>query len=188
MGTRLNLVPERNAFFNASLRLVKQGRFQNASMSEIAFVARINARTVPYVFESRDELVSELGATITSQITTTMNDVFDSVGTFKEKFFNGWSALYEYYTVHPNVIAFMDQFGSLAQNHVVYPGNAKVLIDFFRRSATSEVSAALNAETLAYFYHDNILSAARMRAVLGLNGVNLSPEQSACLLWNAISR
>jgi len=186
MSTRLNLIPERNAFFDASLRLVKQGRFQGASMSEIAFVARISARTVPYVFESRDELVSELGAMIISQITKKMNDVFSSPGSFKQRFFNGWTALYEYYSEHPNVIAFMEQFGSLSQTHVVYPGNARILIDFFRMAADFELSTALNAETLAYVFHDNILSAARMRAVVGLNGVSLSPEQSSWLLWNSL--
>lgn len=188
MSHRLNLMPERHAFFDASLRLVKQGRFQSASMSDIAFVARISAKTVPYVFGSRDELMFELGAMISSQITTAMSDVFNSSGTFKQKFFDVWSALYKYYADHPNVIAYIDQFGSLSQAGLVHPGHTKILVDFFGLDATSEISSDLNAETLAFLFHDNILSAARMRTVVGLNGVSLSPEQSSWLLWNSITR
>ena len=62
--------------------------------------------------------------------------------------------------------AFLNQFDVLSKNArslTVYPGHTRRLVEFFK-SAPAGLIDVSDAETVAYLFHENVLSAAQMKA------------------------
>jgi AcrR family transcriptional regulator len=185
----INATLERNAFYDASLRLVKDGKFQAMSVTEIAFMARISEGAIPFIFESRERLVTDLIEHVTSQITKTIEDAAKKSTSYKRRFFDVWYALYEHYTKNPNVIAFIEQFDNINKNKTgsIHPASTEALIELFRKAQIGEVIKPVNAETLAYIFHENVVTAAKMYTSKLFVDVNFAPQHLPEMLWASIS-
>ena len=183
----INAMPERNAFYDASLRLVKDGKFQAMSVTEIAFMARISERAIPFIFESRERLVSDLIEHVTSQIANTIEGAAKKSTSYKQRFFDVWHALYEHYTKNPNVIAFMEQFDNINKKGSLHPASTAALIDLFKKAQMAEVIKPVNAETLAYIFHENVVTAAKMHTSKLFADINFAPQQFPEMLWTSVS-
>ena len=183
----INAMLERNAFYDASLRLVKDGKFQAMSVTEIAFMARISERAIPFIFESRERLVSDLIEHVTSQIANTIEGAAKKSTSYKQRFFDVWHALYEHYTKNPNVIAFIEQFDNINKKGFLHPASTAALIDLFKKAQIGEVIKPVNAETLAYIFHENVVTAAKMHASKLFADINFAPQQFPEMLWTSVS-
>lgn len=175
---------EREAFFKASLRLIKEGRFKLAPMDEIAFRARISGLATPFIFESKENLFSDLVKNVTSQIAKVITNELSKSGSFKQKFFALWLGLYEYYSKHPGVVSFIEQKETLCQSSSVNVCRDvfELLIDFFR-TANGEFSNDISSETLASVYHENVLSAVKLTSNAGPASEHLRLKLLPLLLW-----
>ncbi|HEX5171339.1 MAG TPA: hypothetical protein VFW11_19315 [Cyclobacteriaceae bacterium] len=175
---------ERRAFFNASLKLISAGKFQLASMDEIAFHARISGMATPFIFENKNNLFSDLVEDITSQIAKVMNDEMTKAHPLKQKFFALWLALYEYYSKHPGVASFIEQREALCKSSSseIYPDAFEPLIGFFK-SAKDEIRNDISAEILATVFHENILAAVKLRSGFMSDAENLRLKLLPLLLW-----
>lgn len=159
-------VQERKLLFDASMLLIGNGRFLNATMQEIAFQARMSEATVAFIFENRTQLLAELIDYTAGNI----HDILDestrlSTRPYKERFFDLWTRLYNHYVSTPGLSAFLQQFDILSRNAgslLVYPGYAPSLANFFK-NAPSGLLDVSDAETVAYLFHENVLTAAQMR-------------------------
>ena len=181
------LAMEKNAIFDASLKLLKAGKFQGTPLVEIAFLSRMSSRLIENVFATREELLGELSSTLTSRIIGIIEDAGARSTSFRESFFYIWNALYKYYTRNPDVIAFMDQFETIKVSQkaprMVHPANSTPLIQLFTRPECPFE----NKETLAAIFHSNVLSAAKMSCAPDFNDLILQPEFFSQLLWNGLS-
>ena len=126
---------EKIAIFDASLKLLRAGKFQGTPLTEIAFRANMSGRMIDHIFSSREKLLSELSETLTGQIVKLIDEAARKGENFKDRFFDVWTALYKYYRKNPDVIAFLEQFEnmSFSQDHakVIHPANSKPLIQLF---------------------------------------------------------
>ena len=175
---------ERQAFFNASLKLIKEGRFQFAPMDEIAFRARISGLATPFIFESKENLFSDLVENVTSQIAKVINNELSKSGSFKEKFFALWLALYDHYSKHPGVVSFIEQKGTLCQSSSVNvcPDVLELLIAFFG-TEKGELSNDIGREALAAVFHENVLTAAKLKSNAAPESEHLRLKLLPLLLW-----
>jgi hypothetical protein len=55
---------ERDRIFNAALMLIREGKYYNATLGEIAYYARLSETTTQVLFKSKDVLTSELSALV----------------------------------------------------------------------------------------------------------------------------
>src|SRR3954469_7307806 len=108
-NTNIHIDPlrlEKKEIFNASLKLLNEGKFHATSMNEIAFYAKLTESTIHYIFESREKLLEELSQNLTSEIIKTVKEADKNSILFKDKFLSIWNALYQYYLQAPAVISF----------------------------------------------------------------------------------
>jgi TetR/AcrR family transcriptional repressor of multidrug resistance operon len=180
------LMMEKRAIFEASLNLLRAGKFQGTPLTEIAFLAKMSGRMIEEVFESREKLLEELSETLTTQITKLIEEAAGTSNTFKQRFFHVWVALYKHYTKNPNVIAFLEQFENIKvlqhPRSLIYPGNSAPLIELFSGSDCTVGSA----ETLAAIFHSNVLSAAKMSCMSDSQELDFKPELFSQLLWTGM--
>lgn len=152
--------------FDASLLLISKGRFLNATMQEIAYQARMSEATVAYIFEHRTHLLGDL-------LTFTATNIYDliddatrlSARPFKERFFELWKRLHRHYVATPGLPAFLQQFDILSKNArsiAIYPGYAPRLVDFFKNAPAGSIDVS-DAETIAYIFHENVVTSAQMK-------------------------
>lgn len=160
-------VQERKLLFDASMQLISNGRFLNATMQEIAFQARMSEATAYYIFENRPQLLAELIEHTSGHIYAVIDDATRlSVRPFKERFFELWKRLHFCYANTPGLPSFLQQYDVLsksARSLTLYPGYAQRLVDFFK-SAPAGVIDVSDADTVAYIFHENVLTAAQTKA------------------------
>ncbi|HTF20608.1 MAG TPA: TetR/AcrR family transcriptional regulator [Chryseolinea sp.] len=182
-------VQERKLLFDASMHLISNGRFLNATMQEIAFQARMSEATVAYIFENRTQLLAELIEYTAGNIYGVIDDTTRlSIRPFKDRFFDLWSRLHQCYATTHGMPAFLQQFDVLSKNArslTLYPGYAPRLVDFFR-SAPSGLIDVSDGETVAYMFHENVLTAAQMktRAAGMSDDINLHMPE---MLWKYLA-
>ena len=159
-------IQERKLLFDASMHLINNGKFLNATMQEIAYQARMSEATVSYIFENRTQLLADLIEYTVSNI----NGVIDestrlSIRPFRDRFFALWKQLHSCYVSTHGMPAFLQQYEVLSKNArslTLYPGYAQRLIDFFRSAPDGLINVS-DAETIAYLFHENALTAAQMK-------------------------
>lgn len=159
-------VQERKLLFDASLQLISKGRFLNATMQEIAYQAKMSEATVAFIFEHRTHLLGDL-------ITYTATNIYDVIDdatrlsprSFKVRFFELWKRLHRHYVSTPGLPTFLQQFDMLLKNArslAIYPGYAPRLVEFFRNAPAGIIDVS-DAETIAYIFHENVLTSAQMK-------------------------
>lgn len=159
-------VQERKLLFDASMHLISNGRFLNATMQEIAYQARMSEATVAFIFENRTHLLADLIEYAVGNINNIIDDATKSnTLLFKDRFFELWKRLYSCYGSTPGLPAFLQQYDVLsksARSLKLYPGYSERLVEFFR-NAPSGLLDVSDAETIAYLFHENVLTAAQMK-------------------------
>jgi AcrR family transcriptional regulator len=154
---------EKQAIFQVSLRLLREGRFHAMTLNEIAHLANISAAMMECVFKTREKLLEELTDVVTLQIQKELDASIQIAGSLKDRFFNAWLALYQFYTRYPDVIAFIDQYENLKKSldplPVKHPATFQSLIDLFNEGT---IASDTPGETFAWLLHENALSAAKM--------------------------
>ena len=180
-------VQERKLLFDASMQLISNGKFLNATMQEIAYQARMSEATVAYIFENRTHLLAELIEYTASNIYGVIDDTTRlSARPFKDRFFELWKRLHQCYST-PGMPAFLQQFNVLTKNArslTLYPGYAPRLVDFFRNAPSGLIDVS-DAETVAYLFHENALTAAQMKTRAGMSdNLNLHMPE---MLWKYLA-
>lgn len=177
---------EKRAIFEVSLRLLKEGKFHATPMAEIAYLSKMSDLLMEHVFESREKLLTELSEMMIRKIETKIQEASAQRFDFKDRVFDCWIALYQFYTRFPDMISFVEQFDNVkhlpSPLKLVHPGRSSALIDLFTEQEQIAVETA--PETLAWLLHENALSAAKMN-VLNAN-YSMSPERLAEFFWNGL--
>lgn len=178
---------ERNALFNAALQLISEGKFFRSTMEEIAFHARISAATVAYIFQSKETLSTDLVETVVDKISLIIDREADAATTFKHGFFNLWYALFRFYAENPHVIALLEQYKNVSSVTCrKHPAVSAGLVDFFD-VPDRPAAPNLNTETLAFLYHENIITAVKMKLTHSSVADDFEVDKLPQLLWQSLT-
>jgi hypothetical protein len=172
------------------LKLLREGKFFATPLSEVAFQANLSGTMMCHVYESRDELLEELSEHLTEQIVNAVEGALKNSQGQKERFFQSWMALYKYYTLYPDSIAFIEQFENIKANQnadkIVHPAKSKSLTALFKdESLPDQEETSESNQTLAYFFHANVLTAAKIRTSEKFTP-GATPEVLSEILWNGM--
>ena len=154
---------EKQAIFEVSLKLLREGRFHAVQHDEIAFLAKISAAMMERIFKTREKLLEELTTVVILHIQKELEASGQNTSSLKERFLSSWLSLYQFYTRYPDVIAFIDQFENLKKSldpvPVKHPATFQSLIDLF---SDGTLTFDTPGETLAWLLHENALGAAKL--------------------------
>lgn len=179
---------ERKTFLDMSMKLIGTGRLHTTSMDEIGHLALLSSNTVNHIFCSREIFISELVKTVTREIEDVILGVTHQPSSFKDRFFILWFALFYYYIAHPDVIAMLEQWEYIAKENKTPVKAFDALTKFFSTDEARSTSVDLGAGTLAYIFHENILTAARMKKNTLFTPYPADFEQLPTLLWRSIAK
>ena len=101
---------KKQLIFESALDLIKEHGFHGAPMSQVAANAGVAAGTIYHYFKSKDELINELYAYNRERVIAVVDQATSEGGTRKERFFNIWNRLYEFYIKNDNVLIFFEQY------------------------------------------------------------------------------
>jgi AcrR family transcriptional regulator len=180
---------ERRVIFETALKLIRAGKFQTTSMTEIAHLAGIDENVTLYFFESREKLIQDLAGYITASISKIIKGAAKDELSFQNRFFKAWSALYEYYVQHPGVVAFVEQASSLtaaARQRINERDLMSAIEDLFR-SASENLIVPIRSETLAFVFHSNVVTAVKLHHDHALTYHDSELKSIAQILWDGIA-
>jgi TetR/AcrR family transcriptional repressor of multidrug resistance operon len=184
---------KKRAIFESTLDLVTEKGFHGCPMSSVAKTAGVAAGTIYHHFESKDQLICELYDYLSGKLRDVMFAGENKEMDFKERFFNFWMNLYNFYILNPSYPRFCQQFvhspyyASYGDNGVTDPFLGKIF-HFLQEGVDQEVLQPVNPVILGVLVHNNIMTSAR---IYGFGRVSLGSQeldQIKEMLWNGISK
>jgi AcrR family transcriptional regulator len=106
------ILDKKKAIFDATLDLISKNGFHAAPMSLVAKNANVAAGTIYHYFDSKEELISELFQSQKYVIEKIIADA-DENGmqkVFKDRFFQVYTCMYNYFVKNPKVFLFIEQY------------------------------------------------------------------------------
>lgn len=184
-----DLTEKKQAIFESLLDLIGEHGFHGAPMSQVARNAGVAAGTIYHYFESKEQLISQLYHYNRNRIAEVVGQALDGDGVHKEKFFRLWVEMYRFYTRHPNVLTFFEQFINSPFNTGKYPRHDRgPLYDFFADGIREHVFQPIEPEILMVLVFGSINATAKIH-VYGELPINRQQiEEIAAMMWRAISR
>ncbi|GAB3814713.1 hypothetical protein GCM10028895_08070 [Pontibacter rugosus] len=116
------IAEKKKAILETTLELIKEHGFHGTPMSLVAKKAGVAAGTIYHYFESKDELICEVFSYIMQKATLALHQGGLAEMSYKDKFFNLWVNLYEFYRNNPNVLVFFEQFVNSPYNAIIGHG------------------------------------------------------------------
>jgi hypothetical protein len=106
---------ERKSILEAALHLLKEGRFQQSAMSEIAFHARLSQSTALKFYPHRNTLIGELKEHVLNEVHVILNASLQTNVAPEAAFQNTWCSLYKHYVRSAGTLKFIDQSSTLLE-------------------------------------------------------------------------
>lgn len=103
---------ERKRIFDAALDLIKDGRFYDATVSEISFHAKLTEGTTRLLFESKEHIVAELYDHASNRLQEIINQLTAANGSFESDFVGVWVGLYEHCVLDSRMLTFFEHHQS----------------------------------------------------------------------------
>lgn len=154
---------ERKALLDAALTMIREGRFQHAAMSEVAYKANLSESTATHFFATRNQLADEIEEYTIRSITNVVTEALKEMNALE----NVWICLYKYYIANPAVLMFIDTgnlhpktSGTGISIHTTVQASFVSLFEGGDRSLTPQTRAAL--------FHAHVISTAKTTLELNL--------------------
>jgi AcrR family transcriptional regulator len=98
------------AIYEGALELVAKYGFHGTSMSLLTKEAKVSTGTVYHYFSSKDDLMKKMYCYYRSKVEAHVSIHLQGEKEYKQRFYSRWMTLYLYYTQHPKVLQFFEQF------------------------------------------------------------------------------
>jgi len=183
---------KRSALIEASVQMVANRGFHNASMSVIAGHAGVAAGTVYVHFESKEDLMLETYKELERRCLAALMKNYPSQGTIKRRFSHLANRLIRHFILLPEEFLFADQFLSSPYRKFVSPHyfpetELSGILQFFREGTEKQVFKELPPAMLLALACGPLIQVVRANAAgyLYLNDERISLTVEAC--WEAVS-
>jgi AcrR family transcriptional regulator len=175
---------EKRLIFDTALRLIREGKYNGASIGEIAHYAKIDEKVILFFFHSKDKLFSALSDYVSESIHALIAKAQKNELSFENRFSNIWFALYGHYAEKQDLIAYIEQLPTASKNALTEKKLLEPIRIFF---STSPIPALelIKVDLLASVFHSSVLNAAKMRRDPGLVGFE-ETNQLCRMLWNGM--
>jgi len=183
---------KRSALIKASIQVVANRGFHNASVRVITNHAGVSIGTVFSHFESKEHLILETYKELERRcLAATMND-YPSHGTIRKRFFHLANSLIRHFILFPEEFLFADQFLSspyrkLVSPHYLPETELNGILQFFREGVEKQLFKEMPPAMLLALACGPLIQVVRANTAgyLYLNDERISLTVKAC--WEAVS-
>lgn len=103
---------KKSAIIQTTLRLITENGFHGAPMSQIAKEANVAAGTIYHHFKSKDDLIVCAYDFVSEELGNSLVKNDDKSKNYKERFYNFWINLYDFFIQHPVYFKFLVQYAN----------------------------------------------------------------------------
>ena len=103
---------KRSAILKATMELITEHGFHATPMSMIAKQAGVAAGTIYNYFPSKDVLINQLYTELKAKMGSALLQNNESSGNLREKFFQLYHNLFQYFTEQPEEFIFLEQYSN----------------------------------------------------------------------------
>ena len=184
------ITDKKRAIFDSMLELVKENGFHGCPMSSLAKSAGVAAGTIYHYFESKEQLIQELYAFTSDRIIQAMFEGDNPSLPYKDRFFNFWRNLYNFYIANPNALFFFDQFMHSPYNTKRFEeGHDRFheqLFEFVGEGVRQGYFREVIPEILGVLVNSNIRTAARIKEFGKIEIGEKELSQISQVLWDGL--
>lgn len=163
MNVRSN---KKNEIIAATLELIAERGVHNTPMSLISKRSGIAAGTIYHHFDSKENLINEIYIDIKRAVLTNVMKNDDPARSYKNRFFNIWSAYYYYLVDNPHSLSFLEQCSSIPliteETRNLADQIASPLLNFFSLGLDEGILKVNDIELVLSLIHGSIISIAKL--------------------------
>jgi AcrR family transcriptional regulator len=184
------IADKRQAILEATLRLVTTNGFHATPMSLIAKEAQVAAGTIYHYFTGKDDLVCALYAEVKARMGQALLQGQAGQGHIRDRFFQLWRNLYDFFVSHPQEFAFLEQCASApfipddikaANEHYYRPG-----VDFLAEGMAAGVLRPMELPLMLALVYGHITTVAKMALLSGGQLPNNWLAQAIQSSWDGV--
>jgi len=186
------LSDKKKCIIQSALELIQANGFHASPVSLVAKNAGVAAGTIYTYFENKDALIHGIYEYVVEEITKHVSERDDPLLDFKDRFYNYWKNLTEFYELNPSIHGFYDQFIKSPFNSDVIQSKPNVWHDFACKFFESGIKQgrikALNPVVLSVLVNSNVNSIVRIKQNFRkkLSRDNTELDEIAHLIWDGI--
>lgn len=179
---------KKRAIFESTLDLIKHHGFHGAPMSLVAKNANVAAGTIYHYFESKEQLIGELYTYNRCRIIAVVDQAIKESGSYKEKFANIWTSVYEFYIKNSNVLIFFEQFVNSPYNVDKYPNHYRgEFYNFLVEGIKKGQVKAVKPEILVVLVLSSISSSAKLNMLGNVPLAKKDLRHIIEILWDGVA-
>lgn len=186
------MLDKKKCIILSALDLIQEHGFHASPVSQVAKNAGVASGTIYTYFENKEALIIGIFEYVTEEIKKYVSEGDDTSLIFKDRFYNYWKNLTNFYELNPSIYGFYDQFLNSPFNSEEMQIKSNVWHDFSHGFFESGISQgqikALNPVVLSILVNTNVNSIVRIKRnfknKLARNNMDL--DEISHLIWDGI--
>ncbi|HSI76231.1 MAG TPA: TetR/AcrR family transcriptional regulator [Lunatimonas sp.] len=179
---------KKKAILEATLELVGEYGFHGTPMSLIAKESGVAAGTIYHYFSGKEELLNELYLYIKQKLIHYVDSKIQDELSYKEKFMRLWIDLHEFYSTHPSILFFFEQYVNSPYNKERSPHHFQGKFFHFLQSGIEEGQLKpVKPEILLAIFIGSVMASSKIRVFGSISFSDEDLSQAVEMLWNTIS-
>lgn len=176
----------------SALVLIQEHGFHGCPVSLVAKNAGVAAGTIYTYFENKDDLIIGIYEYVAEELKKYVEERDDNSLSFKERFYNYWKNLTDFYELKPSAHAFYDQFMNSPFNSEEMQHKPNAWHDFahafFKEGIKRREIKELNPIVLSILVNTNVNSIVRIKKNFKkkLARNNMELDEISHLIWDGI--
>ncbi|PZX53121.1 TetR family transcriptional regulator [Algoriphagus ratkowskyi] len=186
------LLDKKKSIIQSALDLIQEHGFHGCPVSMVAKNAGVAAGTIYTYFENKDDLIIGIYEHVVEEIKKYVSERDDLSLPFKERFYNYWKNLTNFYELNPSIHGFYDQFLNSPYNSDDLQSNPNVWHEFanafFEDGIQQGDIKQLNPVVLSILVNTNVNSIVRIKQNFKkkLEKNNMELNEISHLIWDGI--
>jgi len=163
----MNSLDKKKCIIESALDLIQEFGFHASPVSQVAKNAGVAAGTIYTYFENKDALILGVYEYVAEEIRKYVSERDDPSLEFKDRFFNYWKNLTDFYEQNPSIHGFYDQFLNSPYNSEEIQNKPNVwheyAYSFFESGISQGEIKVLNPIVLSILVNSNVNSIVRIK-------------------------
>lgn len=148
------------------LELIVQQGIQATPMSQVVKESGVAAGTIYHHFSSKEEIINELYLNLKIEFGLVLGKHLKDNSTYKEKFFQAWKNLYEYFCENETAFHFAEQIGhcTMITPETKQKGELHYLpiVEFFSQGISQSILREMDLKLMTNLIYGNIVTAVQI--------------------------
>ncbi|WP_086540939.1 TetR/AcrR family transcriptional regulator [Algoriphagus antarcticus] len=187
-----NLLDKKKGIIQSALDLIQEHGFHGCPVSMVAKNAGVAAGTIYTYFENKDDLIIGIYEYVGEEIKKYVSERDDNSLSFKDRYYNYWKNLTDFYELKPSIHGFYDQFLNSPYNSEEMQNKPNSWHDFanafFEEGIRRGEIKELNPIVLSILVNTNVNSIVRIKKNFKkkLARNNMELDEISHLIWAGI--